>query len=110
MSPGHSSDDPIDRFWETLSHPMRRATLQALKGTEKTTVETAASEIPSTDAYRTDGGRLPEESDRVEVMLHHHHLPKMANAGAIDYDRESGTIQTNSTTERICDLMDTLES
>lgn len=39
------------------------------------------------------GASVPDEHVRdVEVMLHHMHLPKLADVGAVDYDPDAGIV------------------
>lgn len=79
---------------ETERHSLLLAERRRLALTilaERTTAvrfEDLAAEI----AEREDGCD-PTDAETVhciEVTLHHNHLPKMADLGVIDYDRESG--------------------
>lgn len=43
-------------------------------------------------ALETDGEPAASRVENVTVQLHHRHLPKLADAGLLEYDREDGTI------------------
>lgn len=110
MSSSHRTGEAVESLCEVLSHPKRRALLYALQGTETTTGEEVVRTLVETDGYRSDGGGLLEEANRVEVALHHVHLPKMEAAGVIDYDPEARTIETNGTTDTAYDLLDSISA
>lgn len=46
-----------------------------------------------------------ENSDQVKVQLYHIHLPKLAATGMIDYDQETGLIQTTEAVESANQVM-----
>lgn len=43
-------------------------------------------------AHRTDGDD-PLERDRIAIRLHHVDLPKLSDAGVLDYDADDGTVR-----------------
>ncbi|MFC4436219.1 MULTISPECIES: DUF7344 domain-containing protein [Natrialbaceae] len=102
MSIGGGSDCSLERTYEILSHPTRRSLLRRLRNVETTTVRTAADNLAEAERI--------EKAERGEVMLHHVHLPKMSDAGIIDYDPDTGTIRTNETTDAICDVLNGVSS
>lgn len=97
MSIGGSTDCSLERICKILSHPTRRTLLRQLRNVETTTVRAAAGSLAEAERI--------EEVERVETMLHHVHLPKMADAGILDYDPETGAIRTNETTDAIYDAL-----
>lgn len=44
-----------------------------------------------------------DDPNRVAIDLHHTHLPKLADADIIEYDREHGTIRLQSDTDQAVD-------
>ncbi|MDG5778334.1 hypothetical protein QA599_17935 [Haloarculaceae archaeon H-GB1-1] len=83
-----------DRY-EVLAAERRRVTLDILA--ERATpvdlenLATAVTEREA-DAERDDG----ETVEQVAISLHHNHLPKMADFGAIDYDPEATRVESCS--------------
>ena len=108
MSSGHCTGKSVESLYEVLSHPTRQALLYALRGTDTATVGAIVRALVETDECRFDGGERLDEINRVEVALHHAHLPKMDAAGVIDYDPEAGTIETNGITDTAYGLLDGL--
>lgn len=79
-----STDRHSDALLEILADRTRRAILANLQDTEETTVGKVATGLAEN-----------RERERLEIALHHLHLPKFDAAGLIDYDAETGTIQVN---------------
>ena len=90
----------LERTYEVLSHPTRRVLLRRLRDVETTTVRAAAANLVEAERI--------EDPDRVEVMLYHVHLPKLADAGILGYDPDTGAIRTNETTGAVYDVLETL--
>lgn len=84
----------LDRIFELLSNRRRRAVLRYLD-TEAREVE--IGELAELLAAREcDKDRLEitaQERKRVYIGLYQNHLPKMADADAIDYDERSGRVE-----------------
>lgn len=78
----------LDIALRTLSKPKRRSVLERLceHGGPIDATDLAAA-IAAADPQ----GETSEESDRVLRSLRHIHLPKLTNAGLIEYDRASET-------------------
>lgn len=93
MCTTHGTVDAIDGVFDALSHPDRQRILRGLRMGSATSVAALVSELVGAEI----GGRRPDRT-RIEVALHHRHLPKMADAGVIDYDPESGTVETTEAT------------
>lgn len=106
----HGGDRPIERICEAMSHPTRRALLRLLRTVETTTARAAADDLVEARERESDEVARPETPERVEIMLYHVHLPKMADAGVIDYAPEAGTIRTNDTTDVIHEVLSGLSS
>lgn len=43
--------------------------------------------------WLVEHGAGPERPDRVEVELHHRTLPRLSDAGLVDYDARNGTVR-----------------
>ena len=76
---------PIDDVFELLSNHCRRRVCLFLRraGVEVATLQDLV------DALAPNAG--DEERERLAINLHHRHLPKLDDAGIVDYDPRSNT-------------------
>jgi DNA-binding transcriptional ArsR family regulator len=87
-TPFESLDDEERR--NLLSSPARRAVLTVLARNPSTmTLADLASELAAT------GRNASEDADRhdLEVVLHHNHLPRLAEAGLVEYDPGANSVR-----------------
>lgn len=96
---GESPSDGIDTAMELLAHRRRRAVLQSLEAAggsatlTEIAVEIATQEAAATPNAISDHGDVSaRDRQAVRISLHHTHVPKLAAADAIDYERETETI------------------
>ena len=83
-----TAEDGRDGLFALLTHRRRRRVLAVLRDAEEPlTLEEVAAEL----AGRW-GDPEREHLDRVRLSLHHWHLPKLAAAGAVDYDAGERTV------------------
>ena len=82
----------ITNRFDVLSHARRRAVLAVLADrTTPIAVEALADAVAEHEA--ADATRVSaSEREAVHVTLHHVHLPKLDEAGAVDYQREARTV------------------
>lgn len=106
MNADRGNGDPVDRLYGILSHPLRRAVLETLRGTDVETVDAVVRSLADSERYQADGGEQFEEMTQIEIVLHHHHLPLMADAGVIRYDSETGTVERVTDADVVYDLLD----
>ena len=98
MWAGSSGENSVDTdvLYSVLAAPERRTVLRELtaNGPSRTISELVEGITESTDEYpEADGNTL-------RVALHHQHLPRMAEAGVIDYDTENGEVTLTPTGEQ----------
>lgn len=78
---------------ELVANPQRRMVLHRLRESDASVL--GIEEL--TEEVVTDGGgtasRCLSDESRAVAELHHTHLPKMADAGIIEYDERSGTVR-----------------
>ncbi|WP_449272244.1 DUF7344 domain-containing protein [Haloprofundus halophilus] len=86
----------LDQQFISLSHPTRRRILITLAEDNPRDVD----EFERSDFTTEDG-----ELEQFIVTLHHNHLPQLADAGFIDWDRESNTITRGPNFEEIRPLV-----
>lgn len=88
--------DALNHSFEALSHPYRRRILTRLH--ERNPREEAEfHEV-------TRGG--DDDPDRLAVELHHRHLPKLVDAGFVDWDREEDVVTRGPRFEEIAPLVE----
>jgi len=81
--------DDVSAAFDLLSDARRRGVLYAAERGEQTTVEELAERIST---WLSDGEGARRDSS-VRLSLIHTHLPKLADAGVVEYDRERGTVE-----------------
>lgn len=75
----------------------RRTVLDVVESeTGSVTREALARELASREA---DGRPTEARIEEVTVRLHHHDLPKLCEAGLVEYDRDDGTVECNRSDE-----------
>ena len=86
------SSAPTSATYGLLADPRRRYLLWHLSECGRATVEEVATRIAAweRDAAVEDVPR--SRCKRVAASLHHAHLPRLADHGVVDYDRESGEV------------------
>jgi hypothetical protein len=96
---GPSSDSTGARIapetiFEVLSNQRRRHVLHYLKARgERATVREVSEQVAAWENEIARNEVTPKERKRVYTALHQTHLPKMAEVGVIDYDRDRGTLE-----------------
>jgi len=82
-----------DVVFDILSSPRRRYVLYYLRTTGKTVKLTDLAEQVAAWENETDPEAITEQQrKRVYVSLYQTHVPRLAEAGVIQYDKESGDI------------------
>jgi len=56
-------------------------------------VRTLASWVAAREAGTTVEDTAHEDQERVHLTLHHHHLPKLADYGLLDWNRADGVVE-----------------
>lgn len=87
----------IDQIFSVLSKRRRRLILLMLNN----------GEVGNETDLTVRSGR--DEND-VQIELVHNHLPKLAKAGYIEWDRETGEISKGSHFDEIAPLLELLEN
>ncbi|WP_256392473.1 DUF7504 family protein [Natronoarchaeum rubrum] len=88
-----SVDRPLDDVFELLANERRRRTLYALAQTDvlSVSIDRLADEVVERERA---GGAVsgPLHNREVTIALAHNHLPRLADAGLVAYDHESGAV------------------
>lgn len=85
-----SFHDVPDHFFAVLANQRRRCVLAYLsnESSNSATMQELVEEI----AAREHSSKA-ESPDEIEITLFHHHLPKLANIGLIEFDKRTKTIR-----------------
>jgi len=83
--------DDWDAVLGCLADERRRTVLRVLSENGGS-VERSALASKVARAIQTDHN-LPALTEKIEVGLHHNHLPKLAEAGLVSFDRSEGTVR-----------------
>lgn len=88
MTPNSTHTRTDSDVYRLLAARPRRLVLQALIDTEVAQLEELAEYVVS---HAPEQG--PNDHDRILTALYHWHLPKLADAGLIEYDTRSKTVR-----------------
>lgn len=85
------NEHSVSAIFKLLSHRHRRATIQYLATQVGTTpVADVADQIALLENNHTD-----DHYARICVTLVHNHLPKLNEAGVVEYDQDQGAVELN---------------
>ncbi|GAA0260136.1 ArsR/SmtB family transcription factor [Haladaptatus pallidirubidus] len=82
--------DILDYFFAALTNRRRRCVLAYLS-TESS--DSATMQELVEDIAAREHGNKTDSLDEIEITLFHHHLPKLADSGLIEFDKQSKTIR-----------------
>lgn len=94
-----ASRNGLDDVFSALSHTLRRRVLLALMDDNPR----------RKDEFETVEFRPPEGDERVEIQLRHSHLPKLDEAGFIDWEPRTGRISRGEHFEDVRPLLELLD-
>ena len=85
----------MNAMLEILAHHHRREILRVLVGSadDSATVDELTNRIARVEAERTG---LQPGHDQIEMEFHHVHLPKLTDAGLVEYDARSTAVRYRS--------------
>lgn len=87
-----------------LSHPYRRITVNGVRERGSISIDEIAQEIVNQlDTIASEDIDV-DRLDSIRIELQHLHLPKLAEADLIEYDRDTELISTTSTTTHLTAL------
>ncbi|WP_433632164.1 DUF7344 domain-containing protein [Halomicrococcus sp. NG-SE-24] len=94
-SSGRERSISPDTILSAVASEHRRATLNALDNASEKTLEYDVLVDRVADRVRDEDANLEsvEHRQRVQIALHHTHLPKLDEARIIDYEAETGHVQ-----------------
>ena len=94
-----------DQFYRALAATHRRRLLYHLLDETEGTVAEIATVLGGWEA--TTGGTMHTPTDRAKlrVQLEHNHLPRLDDAGLIDYDPQSDSVRIESLHPQVADIV-----
>ncbi|QLG60740.1 DUF7344 domain-containing protein [Halorarum salinum] len=99
---GGSDERSADVVLDLLADQRRRDVLACLEGS---TQSIPLTELAEDIAARENEGSLTEvpnaEVRTIQLSLHHVHLPKLDDAGAVEYDRDRNLTRASEPTDRV---------
>lgn len=94
-----------DQFYWALAAPQRRRLLYYLLGEQESTVEELATVLSGWEATITGTMHTSANWSELRLALVHNHLPRLAEAGLIDYDPHDGSVHLVSLHPRVTDII-----
>lgn len=95
-------NDHQDELFDVLSHPHRRFTLKYLQtAAAPLGVAELATQLRSWEDGQGVGPRSDADRDSIQVSLVHSHLPKMHDAGFVNYDAPGQTVTLADHTDEV---------
>lgn len=106
---------PVDSFFECLTKRRRRIVLSYLLTIEDrpVTIDELADSVSEAERSSSSPSLPPSLSSDLEsvaITLDHVHLPLLADAGFIEYDRERGLVTTTNQTPDIEPYLDRVQN
>ena len=103
-------DDPEpltkDVIFDILKNRRRRRVLGYLRERRTSTLSDVAEHVAALENGKDVGDLTSSERKRVYVGLYQCHLPRMSDAGVIDFDRARGTIELRESTSQVFPHLD----
>lgn len=99
-------DAVADEVFLALADRERRLALYYLRGRDEVDVATLADVVTGWSNAAGRGIATREDRDRVHTALHARHLPRLDDAGLVDYDDAAGTVGVREFREPVRLLVD----
>jgi len=107
----HSVEDDFppqlsdDQFYRALSSYHRRCVLSYLLEENETTVDELATVLCGWETTTTGTMQTSTDHSKIYVALVHVHLPKLVDAGLIEYEPNTGSVQINPLHPQVADII-----
>jgi DNA-binding transcriptional ArsR family regulator len=108
QSEPETSQLPLDVIFEILKNRRRRRVLHHLKEQEDGSIDlgSLAEHVAALENDKSVAALTSGERKRVYVGLYQCHLPKMNDAGVVDFDRNRGTIEVGENADQLDEYLD----
>ena len=95
-----------NEFYRALGSERRRRLLYLLLDGDERAVGELATVLTGWTATDTGTMGTPAEREEILIGLEHSHLPLLADAGLVSYDRQRGTVELESLAPTVTDLIE----
>ncbi len=93
---------PLDVVFEIIRNERRRLVLEFLEDVdEQTTLSDLAEHIAAIENDTTVEALSAQQRKRVYVGLYQCHLPKMADSGVVEFDKDRGTVRPGENADQL---------
>lgn len=99
--PPSTDDLSRDRLFELLAHEERRCLIGCL---QEMTTPIAVADLTRCIVHLESGdvaGDQHDELQRIHCSLYHHHVPKLADYGVLEHDRDRNTVDLGPNFDRL---------
>lgn len=103
---GTDDELSLDVTFELLQNPRRRKALGYLADNPTTTLSTLAEHLAAQENGKSVQMLSSAERKRVYISLYQCHLPKLDDAGVIDFDSNRGTVERNPSADHVARYLD----
>ena len=94
-----------DQFYRALASHHRRRVLSYLLEENNSNVEELATVLSGWKATTIGTMQTPADRSEHRIELYHNHLPRLADAGLIDYDPQTGSVQLDSLHPQVANII-----
>ncbi|WP_435177722.1 DUF7344 domain-containing protein [Halorussus sp. AFM4] len=99
-----------DQAFELLADGRRRRAVAALRETDGATTLGDLAEATAARVDGVDRAAVPtDRRERVAASLHHCHLPKLADAGVVEYDPDESRVVPTEAAEELDPYFEVIE-
>lgn len=109
VDPGSGSPEgelSLDVTFELLQNPRRRSALRYLADNPTTTLSTLAEHLAAQENDKSVQMLSSAERKRVYISLYQCHLPKLDDAGVIEFDSNRGTVERTRSADHFVQYLD----
>ncbi|MFC4406020.1 DUF7344 domain-containing protein [Haloarchaeobius iranensis] len=99
---------PLDVIFEIIRNRRRRLVLQCLDESDSETLKLSelSEHIAAIENDTTEEALSAQQRKRVYVGLYQCHLPKMADSGVVEFDKNRGTVSEGPNVEQLDPYLD----
>ncbi len=94
-----------DQFYRALASRHRRHVLSYLLEAKEGTAEELATVLSGRKATTTGTMQTPADRSELLLELEHNHLPRLVDAGLIDYESHTGSVRLEPLHPRVEDII-----